>query len=384
MIKDKKIAIVGGGPGGLTLARLLQRGNANVTVCERDLSRDVRVQGATLDLHEDSGLMALSEAGLMDEFKRKYRPGADKIRIVNQKAEISFDDHTGKPDENFGDVHFRPEIDRGPLRDILLDSLKPGTVIWGSQFTTMSLEAGSWKLAFKNGTHATADIVIGADGANSKIRPFLTPIKPFYSGITAVEGNVYDSITNAPKIHELLRGGKIFAFGDEKTLIVSSKGDGSLAFYTSFKAAESWNAESGLDYSNRPQMLQWFKTEFSGWDEIWLELFDQADANFFPRPIYSMPLNQTWDALANLSMLGDAAHLMPPFAGEGVNMAMLDALELARCLLSDEFDSIQSAISSYEAEMRIRASDATLASLENGEWMHSKHGMSKMLEMFGQ
>ncbi len=62
--KDKIIAIVGGGPGGLTLARLLQMNGANVTVYERDASRSARVQGATLDLHEESGLKALRKAGI--------------------------------------------------------------------------------------------------------------------------------------------------------------------------------------------------------------------------------------------------------------------------------------------------------------------------------
>ncbi|MDH7462718.1 FAD-dependent monooxygenase [Chitinophagaceae bacterium 26-R-25] len=83
---NKKIAIVGGGPGGLTLARLLQIKGADVKVYERDANKDVRVQGATLDLHDDSGLEALRKAGLMDAFKENYRPNADRIRIVDSSA----------------------------------------------------------------------------------------------------------------------------------------------------------------------------------------------------------------------------------------------------------------------------------------------------------
>ena len=71
---NKKIAIVGGGPGGLTLARLLQMKDADVTVYERTINQNARDQGATLDLHEESGLMALREAGLMEAFKANYRP----------------------------------------------------------------------------------------------------------------------------------------------------------------------------------------------------------------------------------------------------------------------------------------------------------------------
>ncbi|MVM32777.1 FAD-dependent monooxygenase [Spirosoma sp. HMF4905] len=377
LINNKRIAIVGGGPGGLTLARLLQLNGANVKVYERDLNKDVRVQGATLDLHDDSGLMALREAGLMEAFKANFRPGADKMRLVDKNATILYDD-----DINEGFEPLRPEIDRGPLRKILLESLQPDTVVWNSYLISLSAVGDSWKLDFQNGTSALADIVIAADGANSKIRPLITPIKPFYSGITVVEGAVYNSETAAPAIHKLLNGGKIFALGDEKTLIVSSKGDGSLVFYTGCKTDENWVRSSGIDFNSRAQVLAWFQQEFSGWDSSWLELFEKADAHFIPRPQYCMPLDQSWPTLPNLTMLGDAAHLMPPYAGEGVNMAMLDALELSNCLLNDEFPNIQTAIASYEKQMLARFAEIGQLTLEQTASMHSPHGLSDMLDMF--
>ena len=172
-INNKKIAIIGGGPGGLTLARLLQMNGADVTVYERDVNKEVRVQGATLDLHQESGLAALQQAGLMEEFKQVYRPGADKLRIVDRDAKILFDDDADKKEEMFGDEHFRPEIDRGPLRKLLLDSLHPDTVVWNCYLQLLEPHNGGWKLLFKNGETAFADIVIAADGANSKVRPFI-------------------------------------------------------------------------------------------------------------------------------------------------------------------------------------------------------------------
>jgi 2-polyprenyl-6-methoxyphenol hydroxylase-like FAD-dependent oxidoreductase len=384
LLANKKIAIVGGGPGGLTLARLLQMSGADVKVYERDYNKEVRVQGATLDLHDDSGLKALRKAGLIDAFKENYRPGADRMRIADKNAAIFLDQHTEEWKEEFGSVHFRPEIDRGPLRNILLQSLQPGTLVWDSQFVTMQQADSGWKLEFKNGTTATADIVIGADGANSKIRPFVTPLKPFYSGVTALEGTVYNSETTTPKIHELLKDGKIFAFSDAKILVVSSKDGGSLAFYPSFKTDEHWVKNSGIDFSNSAEVFTWFKQEFSGWDSIWHELFENAQPNFIPRPIYCMPLDQTWDALPNLTILGDAAHVMPPFAGEGVNMAMLDALELSECLTHDNFEDIQEAIAAYEKQMRKRGSEAAKESLENGDWMHTENALNRMLDFFGE
>jgi len=95
-----------------------------------------------------------------------------------------------------------------------------------------------------------------------------------------------------------------------------------------------------------------------------------------------MPLDQTWAALPNLTMIGDAAHVMPPFAGEGVNMAMLDALELSECLTTNKHNSVQEAISFYETNMRKRASIIANESLENGEKMHNKNALTTMVDFF--
>nr|WP_293843836.1 FAD-dependent monooxygenase [uncultured Arsenicibacter sp.] len=129
LLTNKHIAIIGGGPGGLTLARLLQQKGISVSVYERDATPDARPQGATLDLHEESGLAALREAGLLGEFYRHYRPGAGKLRVVDHTAQLFLDDHAG-PEV----AEDRPEIDRGPLQSMLLNALHTGTVIWDSHF----------------------------------------------------------------------------------------------------------------------------------------------------------------------------------------------------------------------------------------------------------
>jgi 2-polyprenyl-6-methoxyphenol hydroxylase-like FAD-dependent oxidoreductase len=377
LIAGKKIAIIGGGPGGLTLARLLQQSGGHVKVYERDFNRDVRVQGATLDLHQDSGLRALEEAGLIDEFKANFRPGADRLRIIDKNVNIVLDDSFAGKDE----ASLRPEIDRGPLRKILLDSLLPDTVVWDSHFVSMSKINGSWKLEFRNGTSFLADIVIAADGANSKIRPLITPIKSFYAGVTVVEGSVYNSETALPEIHKLLNGGKLFVMGDEKTIIVSSKGDGSLVFYTGSKTDENWVSSCGIDFTDREQVQSWFQKEFADWDNIWLGLIVKATFPLTLRPQYCMPLDQTWDAQPDLTMLGDAAHLMPPYAGEGVNMAMLDALELSICLTNGQFSDIQTAIAGYEKQMLVRFAEIGQITLDSTAMLHSVNAITGMLEI---
>lgn len=380
LINNKSIAIVGGGPAGLTLARLLQLKNANVKVYERDINKYARVQGSPLDMHEDSGLAALRKADLLEEFKKAYRPGADKTLIMNEQAGILFSDHEGKPDEDFGAEHFRPEIDRGPLRNMLLDSLQPETVVWDSHFISMEPRNYGWMLHFKNGTSAYADLVIAADGANSKIRPYLTDNKPIYSGIIMLEGNV--SKENAPNINALIKGGKIMAFGNSRNILMGQKGNGDLGFYASFKADENWPVNSGLNFSDIASILEWFKTEYSEWSNIWHELFINAATPFIPRLIYYMPLDQTWETKLSVTLLGDAAHVMPPFAGEGANMAMLDALELSENLTNNNYSTLQEALHHYETKMCKRAAVATQESLENGERMHSKNALATMLEFF--
>jgi 2-polyprenyl-6-methoxyphenol hydroxylase-like FAD-dependent oxidoreductase len=382
LLENKQVAIIGGGPGGLSLARLLQLQNAAVKVYERDLNKNARVQGSPLDLHTESGLATIHKADLFEQFKNNFLPGADKTLIVNESAEVFFSDHKLNREVDFENDYFRPEIDRGALRKILLESLQPQTVVWDSHFISMEAQNEGWLLHFKDGSTAYADLVIGADGARSKIRPYITDIKAVYSGITMLEGTIYESKKAVPYIDSMLNGGKIMAFGKEQNLLLGQKGGGDLGFYASFRASENWVTDNGLDYHNTPQLLEWFKKEYPQWSTIWYELFKNATSPFIPRPIYCVPLDQTWETLSNATIIGDAAHVMPPFAGEGANMAMLDALELSKDLTSNQFSSLQQVLSHYEIKMQKRAAKAAQESLENGEKMHSKTALQNMLAFF--
>lgn len=377
LVKDKKIAIVGGGPGGLTLARLLQMKGAMVSVYERDAHKDGRVQGATLDLHETSGLEALRRAGLTEAFYQQYRPEAGKLRIIDTAGYIHHDEHEGTD----AYAEDRPEIDRGPLRKMLMDALLPDTIIWDRQFISMQAEGLGWRLLFKNGQTDYADIVIAADGANSRIRPYITDIQPVYSGITIVEGTIYHAALNAPDIYSLVNGGKIFALSGDQSLILSAKGDGSLSFYTGTSETEDWQETCGIDFSNKHQVHRWFIKRFHDWSPFWHELFANDEVSFIPRPQYHFPLDQYWVPKANVTMLGDAAHRMPPYAGEGVNMAMQDAYELAEHLTGSQFPDIKSAIAAYETQMRKRAAAVTEQTLRNTAMLHSEGALSNILKI---
>jgi 2-polyprenyl-6-methoxyphenol hydroxylase-like FAD-dependent oxidoreductase len=383
LLENKQIAIIGGGPGGLTLANLLHQKGLTVRVYERDENKDARVQGATLDLHEESGLEALKRAGLMDAFYVNYRPDAGKMRLITKNLEIKLDDHA-EVSRSTDVTKIRPEIDRGPLRKILLSSLPEEVVVWDSHFISLQIENDGWRIHFKNGTSAYADLVIAADGANSKIRAAVTDIQPVYSGISIVEGNIYHAAKNAPKLWEILKGGKVFAFGDDQSIILSAKGDGSMSFYTGCKVPESWIKDSRIDFSDKNSVHTWFKEAFSSWDETWQELFESDELWFVPRPQYHYPLDQSWGAHSNITLLGDAAHRMPPYAGEGVNMAMQDAFELCDCLTDPQFTDLKSAIGTFEKQMLKRASEVTQMTLDSTEMLHSGDPIKSMMELFEQ
>lgn len=378
LLENKKVAIIGGGPAGLTLARLLQMQRVEVKVYERDANRNVRVQGATLDLHEGTGLEALKRAGLLNEFYKNHRPVASKMRLVDGSLNIAFDDH----DFAMLTAETRPEIDRAPLRDLLLNSLKPDTVVWDSHFVAMEKEHNGWQLHFKNGTSAYADFVIAADGANSKVRPYLSNIKPIYSGVTLIEGNIYDAEKHTPKLFAFAKGGKVMAFDHEQFIGYGTKADGSIMFVANFKTHKNWLAEIGIDFTHKQQVLEWFKQEFANWSEEWHEFFTNEAVYFIPRPQYYFPFDQSWETQENLTMIGDAAHRMPPYAGEGANVALQDAFELAEVLTNGEFADIKTALSYFEKEMVKRGATSTKDTLENTQRMFAKNGLEQMKAFF--
>lgn len=353
LLQDKEIAIVGGGPGGLTLARLLQLKGAKVKVYERDHSKAARVQGAIVDLHFDSGLKVIEAAGLTDAFKASYMPGADHYRLLDKDLNILVDEHGKGTSAGFGDEHFRPEIDRGALRDMLIASLLPDTLVWDSQFVDMLQVNNTWELRFKNGTTATADIVIGAEGYRSKIRPYLTDIQTLYSGATIIQGDIDAPAQDCPEIYALVAKANLMAMDTGKTIAVQPRGDGGLTFYAASLYPENWITHSGIDFNNSEEVYTYLLNYYEGWDPAFFALF-KACTHFVPRPLDYHPLDQQWDTQPNLTLIGDAAHLMPP-SGEGVNTAMLDALDLNECLSSSEFKDTRDAIAAYEKRMLARA-----------------------------
>jgi 2-polyprenyl-6-methoxyphenol hydroxylase-like FAD-dependent oxidoreductase len=373
-VQGKKIAIVGGGPGGLTLARLLQQGDAEVSVYERDQSRSSRVQGSALDLHEDSGLAALEAAGLIDAFWENHRPDLDRLRITDAYGRILHD----HPRQMSGSGK-RPEIERGPLRDILLDSLQPGTVQWDHKLELAEMQGEQVLLRFANGHTAISDIAIGSDGANSRFRELVTSIRPEYVGVSLVEGLVPAAKQNVPELWDLLGGSALIALGGERTIGMGTKPDGSVLVYAGLRAHNVATEQSIERASSPDQRVAWFHANFAGWSDLWDPLFSKAVSMVW-RPLLVCPLNQHWEPKPRVTLIGDAAHVMPPYAGEGVNMAMLDALVLSKLLLSEESSSC--AIAAYEAEMFARMRHMTSDTMTNTAMFYAPDAADRVVALF--
>src|SRR5271156_3159389 len=373
-IDGKKIAIAGGGPGGLTLARLLQQSGAQVSVYERDQSRDARVQGSALDLHEDSGLAALKAAGLMEAFWANHRPDLDSLRLTDANGTV-LHDHVRR----ISGPGKRPEIERGPLRALLLDSLQPGPVQWNCRLEYSEFQGEQVLLHFANGQTSVADIAIGSDGANSRLRELVTPIRPQYVGVSLVEGVVPKAKHTIPELWDLLRGSALIALGGERTIGMGTKPDGSVLLYAGVKTRDDSARRSFEEASGPGLRVAWFHANFQGWSEIWDPLFKEA-ASMVWRPLLVCPTDQHWEPKHNVTLIGDAAHVMPPYAGEGVNMAMLDALVLSRFLLSQ--DTSSDAIAAYEAEMFSRMRSMTADTMVNTEMFYAPDACERVVALF--
>ncbi len=374
VIEGKRIAIIGGGPGGLTLARLLHLQGADVHVYERDQNRDARVQGSALDLHEHSGLAALKAAGLLEQFWSNYRPDLNLLRLADPQGNILHE----HPRATSGE-HQRPEIERGPLRDLLLDSLPPDTVQWDQKLDSAQFSGAQVALQFAGGERVLADLAIGADGANSRLRALVTPICPQYVGVSLVEGIVPDAKETVPALWSLLKGSALIALGSGRTLGMGTKPDGSILFYAGLKSSDAEGRRS-LDQAASPeQRIAWFRTNFPGWSALWEPLFSTA-ASLVWRPLLVCPANQQWEAKPNVTLLGDAAHVMPPYAGEGVNMAMLDALVLAQLLAAES--NLAQAIAAYQEEMLARMRQMTEDTMMNTEMFYAHNAADQVVSLF--
>ncbi|MEV8633620.1 NAD(P)/FAD-dependent oxidoreductase [Streptosporangium sp. NPDC051023] len=349
-LRPPRIAVVGAGLGGLILARVLQINGRSVTVFEREASPDARPQGGTLDMHASSGQIALRRAGLLDRFRALARPEGQEVRLLDHTAAVL---RHWRPADGDDD---QPEIDRGQLRGLILESLTAGTVRWGRTVDRATpLGDGTCRLLFADGGTEDFDLVVGADGAWSRVRPALSDATPAYTGVTFVEIGFDDVDTRHTGLARLVGDGTMAVYGDNRTLSAQRNSNGHIRVYAAFRGPENWHVTAGLDLDDAAAVRACLLTMFDGWDESLLNLLRDNDGGFANRSLFTLPVSHTWEHVPGVTLLGDAAHLMPPF-GVGANLAMLDGADLAEALVTET--GVDEAVRAYESVMLPRSAKA--------------------------
>ncbi|CAG7919884.1 unnamed protein product [Penicillium olsonii] len=406
------IAIVGGGPCGLTLARLLETAGFDYVVFERDATAKPtpRFQGGTLDLHPETGQEALRQAGLSAEFEKLARRDATTMTVQDSQGNLR---------TTFGETRDAPEIDRLQLRTMLLDSIPAHRIRWGKSLRSVeknskeSSDPSNWVLRFSDDTTESGfSLIVGSDGAWSKVRQIITPAKPQYSGKIFIEGRLSldNPVYNAALA--MVGAGNSLAIGAEQSLVVQQMADRSYRVYMGLVAPENIAQPGGeVDLNDmgkaRAAMLA-PGGHFDNWAPELRAFIEAAEGPWRAWPLYRMdpdvflPVTGTedrdlgrWVSSPGVALLGDAAHVSIP-NGEGVNQAMYDALVLFESisrevgaharLQSDETRkaALGRAVVAYEAEMLPRAREHLLHSIEDEGMFWGEDAAARLVQMFNK
>jgi 2-polyprenyl-6-methoxyphenol hydroxylase-like FAD-dependent oxidoreductase len=344
------VTIVGAGLGGLTLARVLHVHGIPATIYEAEPSVQTRTQGGQLDIHQHDGQVALEAAGLTDEFRAIIHEGGEASRVLDQHGTVLLDE----PDDGTGS---RPEVLRGDLRRVLLESLPDNTIQWGRKVTTVrDLGDGRYELTFADGSTVTTGLLVGADGAWSRIRPLLSDAQPEYVGVTFIETYLHDVDQRHPAAAAAVGPGGMFAPAPGKGIAAHREPNNVLHTYVELTCSAEWIA--GIDFTDPATATATIAAEFDGWAPELTALITDGETPPVPRMIHTLPNAHRWDRVPGVTLVGDAAHLMPP-AGEGANLAMFDGAELGTAIAAHPGD-IEAALTAYEQGLFPRSESAAV------------------------
>jgi len=190
----------------------------------------------------------------------------------------------------------------------------------------------------------STELLVGADGAWSKIRPLLSDAQPEYVGTTFIETYLYDADVRHSAASNAVGGGAMFALAPGKGISAHREAKDILHTYIQLNCPAEWIA--GIDFTDVAAATRAIAAEFDGWAPELIALITDGETAPIPRMIYALPIGHRWNRVPGVTLLGDAAHLMPP-AGEGANLAMFDGAELGKAIAAHQGD-IEAALAAYE------------------------------------